>query len=126
MQATKSKRCVFYEKYAENHYTEFLSAYNESWTIAVSKKGKMRPGYKARRGQRNAQFIERASRSSFKQKMSVSHSIMGSVTISNNSYVPIEQEKEMRTRRNREKCHTLDTVQSRGNAKQRLSGRRKK
>lgn len=60
--ATKSKRCVFYEKYAENHYTEFLSAYNESWTIAVSKKGKMRPGHKARRGQRNAQFIERASK----------------------------------------------------------------
>lgn len=59
---TKSKRCVFYEKYAENHYTEFVSAYNESWTIAVSKKGKMRPGHKARRGQRTIQFIERASK----------------------------------------------------------------
>lgn len=60
--ATKSRRCVFYEKYAENHYTEFVSAYNESWTIAVSKKGNMRPGYKGRRGQRTVQFIERASK----------------------------------------------------------------
>lgn len=60
--ATKSKRCVFYEKYAENHYTEFLSAYNESWTIAVSKKGTMRPGHKGQRGKRTVQFIERASK----------------------------------------------------------------
>lgn len=59
---TKSKRCVFYEKYAENHYTEFVSAYNENWTIAVSKKGTMRPGHKGRRGQRTVQFIERASK----------------------------------------------------------------
>ena len=62
LQATKSKRCVFYEKYAENHYTEFLSAYNESWTIAVSKKGTMRPGHKGQRGKRTVQFIERASK----------------------------------------------------------------
>lgn len=62
LQATKSKRCVFYEKYAENHYTEFLSAYNESWKIAVSKKGTMRPGHKGQRGKRTAQFIERASK----------------------------------------------------------------
>lgn len=62
MQPTKSKRCVFYETYAENHYTEFVSAYNESWTIAVSKRGKMRPGHKGRRGQRTVQFIERASK----------------------------------------------------------------
>lgn len=62
LQATRSRRCVFYEKYAENHYTEFVSAYNENWTIAVSKSGKMRPGHKGRRGQRTVQFIERASK----------------------------------------------------------------
>ncbi|XP_029189235.1 fibroblast growth factor 18-like [Acropora muricata] len=66
--ATKSRRCVFYEKYAVNHYTEFLSAYNESWTISVSKRGKMRTGYKGRRGQKTVQFIERASKIIIKTK----------------------------------------------------------
>ena len=59
---------MYYEKYAVNHYTEFLSAYNESWTISVSKRGKMRPGHKGRRGQKTVQFIERASKIIIKTK----------------------------------------------------------
>ncbi|KXJ23098.1 fibroblast growth factor 18 [Exaiptasia diaphana] len=59
--ASKSK-CVFYEKYATNFFSEFYSAFKPSWMITVSKKGTVRPSFKGKTGSKSVQFIERPSK----------------------------------------------------------------